>query len=92
MRIIEKLTRPGKADEKKMEKTLEVKGYINDLYSYLKKTDADRIIVRTTHVKGGWDDNQIDAHCAEFDIYRFQNPEYLAQHKFADCYELVRRK
>lgn len=69
----------------------EYKGFIRNLYSFLKRTDLDEIVVRTTHVNGGWHDNEFDAHAAGFDIYRFQNPEMLARHEFAECYHLVRR-
>ena len=64
---------------------------IRSLYSYLKNTDADEIIVRTTRVEGGWHDNEFDANAAGFNIVRFQNPEYLAKHQFAECYKLTRK-
>ena len=65
---------------------------ISNLYAYLKKTTADDIVIRTTHVSGGWHDNEFDAHAAGFDIYRFVNKEMAARHEFANCYHLVRRK
>lgn len=69
----------------------EYKGRIDNLYRFLKQTTEDEIIVRTTHVSGGWHENESDAHSAGFDIYRFRNPEMEARHEFADCYRLVRR-
>lgn len=64
---------------------------ITNLYTFLKKTDLDEIIIRTSRVKGCWYDNEFDAHAAGFEIYRFQNPEYIARHEFAECYRLIRR-
>ena len=64
---------------------------IHNLYSYLKNTREDRIIIRTSLVSGGWHDNEFDAHAAGFEISRFQNPEYIARHEFAECYLLIRR-
>ena len=40
---------------------------IRNLYGYLMKTKADSIIVRTTLVSGGWDDNEFDANAAGLD-------------------------
>lgn len=65
---------------------------IRNLYRYLKNTDADEIIVRTSLCTGGWHDNEFDANAAGFDIYRFFNPEYEARNEFAECYKLIRRK
>lgn len=65
---------------------------IRNLYRYLKNTDADEIIVRTSRCTGGWHDNEFDANAAGFDIYRFFNPEYEARNEFAECYKLIRRK
>lgn len=64
---------------------------ITNLYSYLMKTKADEIIVRTSRVKGGWHDNEFDANAAGFAISIFQNPEYIAKREFAECYRLVRK-
>lgn len=64
---------------------------IRNLYGYLMKTKADSIIVRTTLVSGGWDDNEFDANAAGFSICRFENPEYKARHEFAECYRLIRK-
>lgn len=64
---------------------------IRNLYSYLKRTTADEIIVRTSRVKGGWHDNEFDANAAGFSICRFQNPDYLARHEFAECYRIWRK-
>ena len=66
-------------------------GFIKNLYSYLKKTSEDEIIIRTTHCTGGWHDNESSANSAGFNIYRFRNPEYEARREFAECYKLVRR-
>ena len=64
---------------------------IANLYAYLKHTREDRIIVRTSYVAGCWYDNEFDAHAAGFEISRFQNPEYIKRHEFAECYLLTRR-
>ena len=64
---------------------------IENLYTYLRQTRENRIIVRTTYVAGGWYDNEFDAHAAGFEIRCFQNPEYLARREFAECYLLTRR-
>ena len=72
-------------------KKITEKSTIRNLYAYLKRTDADEIIVRTSRVEGGWHDNEFDAQAAGFDICRFQNPEYEALHQFAECYKLTRR-
>ena len=68
------------------------KSTIRNLYTYLKATKEDDIIVRTSYVSGGWHDNEFDAQAAGFDIYRFHNPEYEALHQFSECYRLTRRK
>ena len=64
---------------------------IENLYSFLKRTDADEIIVRTTRVKGCWYDNEFDANAAGFHIVRFINPEYEARHEFSECYRITRK-
>lgn len=64
---------------------------IDNLYSFLKKTDADEIIIRTSRVRGGWHDNESDAMSAGFCIRRFINPEYEARHEFAECYKITRK-
>ena len=64
---------------------------ISNLYSYLKNATADEVIVRTSRVKGGWHENEFDANRAGFSISRFQNPEYIAKHEFAECYRFVRK-
>lgn len=64
---------------------------IRNLYSYLINTKEDKIIIRTSYVKGGWDDNELDAHLAGFNIVRFINPEYEAKHEFSECYKLTRK-
>ena len=74
-----------------MKKLVLEKTQINNLYHFLKKTDADEIVVRTTWVSGGWHDNEFDANAAGFSICRFINPEYVARHEFAECYRMVRK-
>ena len=64
---------------------------IANLYQFLKKTDADEIVIRTTYVSGGWYENEAAAHAAGFSICRFINPVYEARHEFAECYRLVRK-
>ena len=46
---------------------------IRDLSSYLRNTDKDEIVVRTTYVKTGqgWHDDEFDANRAGFSISRF---------------------
>ena len=66
-------------------------GKVRNLYAYLRKTEADEIIIRATHVSGGWHENEFDANAAGFNISRFINPEYEARHEFAECYKLTRR-
>ena len=43
---------------------------IANLYTYLKHTREDRIIVRTSYVAGCWYDNEFYAHAAGFEISR----------------------
>lgn len=64
---------------------------INNLYGYLMKSKASKIIVRTTLVSGGWHDNEFDAYAAGYSIRRFINPEYRKLNQFAECYELIRK-
>lgn len=64
---------------------------ISNLYAFLKKTDADEITIRTSRVCGGWHDNEFDANAAGFHIIRFINPEYQANHTFAECYKITRK-
>ena len=66
---------------------------IRDLSRYLRNTDKDEIIVRTTYVKTGqgWHDDEFDANRAGFSISRFINPEYVKKHEFAECYYLKRK-
>lgn len=63
---------------------------IGNLYSFLMGTKYDTIIIRTSRVKGGWHDNEFDANCAGFNICRFINPEYEANHTFSQCYKITR--
>ena len=64
---------------------------IHNLYTYLKATAEDEIIVRTSRVKGGWHDNEFDAQAAGFHIQRFTNPELTARREFDECYRLTRK-
>lgn len=64
---------------------------IGNLYSFLKRTDADEIIIRTSMVRGGWHDNEFDANAAGFCIRRYIDKEYEARHEFAECYKIVRK-
>lgn len=67
------------------------KKIVRNLYSYLINTKENEIIIRTSYVKGGWCDNELDAHLAGFNIVRFINPEYEAKHEFSECYKLTRK-
>lgn len=64
---------------------------ITNLYSFLKKQDADRIIIRTTYCNGGWHDNEFDANAAGYNISRFLNPEWKAIHQFSEAYLLTKK-
>ena len=64
---------------------------IKNLYSFLKNTKVDEIIVRTTYVDGGWHDNEFAANAAGFRISTFINPEYEAKREFAECYRITRK-
>jgi len=63
---------------------------IANLYSFLKHTDLDDILLRTSYVDGCWHDNEFDAHRAGFNIYRITDEELEARHEFSTCYHLVR--
>lgn len=65
--------------------------FVSNLYAYLMNTKENEIVIRKTHVKGGWYDNEIAAHLAGFDIVRFINPEYEAKHEFSECYKFIRK-
>lgn len=64
---------------------------VRNLYAYLMNTKENEIIIRTSHVKGCWNDNEFDAHQAGFNIVRFINPKYEAKHEFSECYKLTRK-
>lgn len=64
---------------------------VSNLYAYLMNTKENEIIIRTSHVKGCWGDNEFDAHLAGFNIVRFINPEYEAKNEFSECYKLTRK-
>ena len=64
---------------------------IPDLYAFLRGTDADEIIARTTYIPDGWHDAEFEAHRAGFQISRFINEDYVRNHTFAECYCLTRR-
>lgn len=61
---------------------------INNLYSYLKNTKENEIIIRTSMVTGGWHDNEFDANAAGFNISRFTNKEMTG---FNECYKITRK-
>lgn len=65
---------------------------IKNLYSFLRKQDADKIVIRTTYCMGGWHDNEFDANAAGYNIYRIRYPEWEAKHEFSEAYELIRKK
>jgi len=73
-----------------MKKTLILTHPVSNLRAFLRNTDADEIIGRTTYFSGGWHDNEFDAQCAGFNLCRFINPEYVRNHTFAACYRLTR--
>lgn len=64
---------------------------VGNLYAFLKTAKADRIILRTSRVSGGWYDNEADANRAGFGIQRFIDEELEARHEFSECYLLIRR-
>ena len=74
-----------------MKKTITLTHPIPDLRTFLKNTDADEVITRTTYIPGGWHDNEFNANRAGFNICRFINEEYVRSHTFAECYRLTRR-
>ena len=74
-----------------MKKTIILKHPVSDLQTFLRNTDADEIIGRTTYFAGGWHDIEFDANRAGFNIRRFINEEYVRNHTFAECYRLTRR-
>lgn len=61
---------------------------ISNLRTYLQNTKEYEIIIRTSYVKGGWHDNEFDAHRAGFNIYRFINKDLDG---FNECYRITRR-
>lgn len=74
-----------------MKRLYDPKIRIENLYSYLKHTDADEIVIRTTRVAGGWHDNESSAMSAGFSISRFRDPAMEARHEFSECYRLLRK-
>ena len=64
---------------------------IPDLYAFLRDTDADEVITRTTYIPGDWHEAEFEAHRAGFQISRFINEDYVRNHTFAECYRLTRR-
>jgi len=74
-----------------MKKAITLTRPVADLRAFLRNTDADEIIARTTYFRGGWHDNEFDANRAGFNICRFINEEYVRNHTFAECYRLTRR-
>ena len=73
-----------------MKKTLILTHPVSNLRAFLRNTDADEIIGRTTYFSGGWHEAEFEAHRAGFQISRFLNEEYLRNHTFAECYRLTR--
>ena len=61
------------------------------LYTYLKQSAENEIVIRATLVNGDWHDIEFDAHAAGFAISVFQDPALIAQNKFPECYRLVRK-
>ena len=74
-----------------MKKTITLTRPVSDLRVFLRNTDADEIIARTTYFSGGWHDIEFDANRAGFNICHFVNEEYVRNHTFAECYRLTRR-
>ena len=72
-------------------KTITLTRRINDLGTFLRNTDADEIIARTTYIPGGWHEVEFEAHRAGFQISRFINEDYVRNHTFSECYRLIRR-
>ena len=73
-----------------MKKTLILTHPVSNLRAFLRNTDADEIIGRTTYFSVGWHYNEFDAQCAGFNLCRFINQEYVRNHTFAECYRLTR--
>lgn len=65
--------------------------HIKDLYSFLCKTDVDRVILRTSFVDGNWYQNESAAHSAGFNIYRSIAADACENHEFPEVYILERR-
>lgn len=81
-----------------MKKTITTTNRIQNLYGFLKLhtqednlVKGDEIVVLTTQVMGGWDDNKFDANQAGFDVYRFIDKAREVNHKFAECYKFTKR-
>ena len=74
-----------------MKKTITLTRPVSDLRTFLRNTEADEIIARTTYFSGGWHDTEFDANRAGFNICRFIKEEYVRNHTFAECYRLTRR-
>ena len=56
-------------------KTITLTHRLSDLGTFLRSTDADEIIARTTYIPGGWHDAEFEAHRAGFQISSFINEE-----------------
>lgn len=72
-------------------KTITLTHRLSDLGAFLRGTDADEIIARTTYIPGGWHEAEFEAHRAGFQISRFLNKDYVRNHTFAEYYRLTRR-
>ncbi len=74
-----------------MRKPLTELGFVSNLTEYLSNTKLNEIVLRISMVKGGWYENEMDAHLCGFDIYRFRNELLTEMYEFDECYLLVRR-
>ena len=72
-------------------KTITLTHRLSDLGAFLRGTDADEIIARTTYIPGGWHEAEFVANREGFKISRVIHEDYLRNHTFAECYRLIRR-
>ena len=64
---------------------------ISNLYSFLRKTKADKLVVRTSHISKGWDDVQFDASAAGFKVSIAEHKDWKKAKEFAEVYHFVRK-
>ena len=57
-------------------KTITLTHRLSDLGAFLRGTDADEIIARTTYIPGGWHEAEFVANRAGFKISRFIHEDY----------------